>query len=104
MLNCSDITSPTDVGVSTSSQITIDPMASDNVDGNVSVVCSHTSDDTFSYGTTTVTCNATDSSTNTESCSFTVLVIGKGLSKSFENREVDLKIVANNYTFSLSER
>ena len=77
MLNCSDITFPTDLGLSTSSQLTIDPMASDNVDGDVSVVCSHTTDDIFSYGNTIVTCNATDSSLNTESCSFTVSVIGK---------------------------
>ena len=74
MLNCSDITSPTDTGVSTSSRVIIDTSASDNVDGDVSIVCSHTSNDTFSYGNTTVTCNATDSSANTENCTFIVSV------------------------------
>ena len=88
MLNCSDITSPTDTGVFTSSNVVIDPSASDNVDGDVSIVCSHTKNDTFSYGNTTVTCNATDSSANTENCTFIVSVIGKGNSKSSENQAI----------------
>ena len=88
MLNCSDITSPTDMGESTSSNIVIDPSASDNVDLDVSIVCSHTTNETFSYGNTTVTCNATDSSGNTENCTFIVSVIGKGNSKSSENQAI----------------
>ena len=88
MLNCSDITSPTDLGVSTSSNIVVDPSASDNVDGDVSIICSHTTDDTFSYGHTTVTCNATDSSANTENCAFIVSVIAKGNSKYSENQAI----------------
>ena len=76
MLNCSDITSSTDLGVSTSSNVTINPSASDNVDRNVTTVCSHTSNDIFSFGNTTVNCNATDNSANTENCTFRVSVIG----------------------------
>ena len=88
MLSCSDITSPTDTGVSTSSNVVINPSASDNVDGDVFIVCSHTKNDTFSYGNTTVTCNATDSSANTENCAFIVSVLAKGNSKYSENQAI----------------
>ena len=81
MLNCSNITSSTDQGVNTSSQITINPSASDNVDEEVSIVCSHTTHDNFTYGNTSVYCNATDNSENTEQCTFIVSVIGKENSK-----------------------
>jgi hypothetical protein len=47
------------------------PTASDNC-GLASVVCAPPSGSAFPVGTTTVTCTATDSSTNQASCSFTV--------------------------------
>ena len=77
MLNCSDIIYTTDTGDRTSTNVTIDPSASDNVDLMVSIVCSHTSNDTFDYGGTIVDCNATDDSGNVDNCTFTVWVIGR---------------------------
>ncbi|HJQ26123.1 MAG TPA: alpha-amylase family glycosyl hydrolase [Blastocatellia bacterium] len=47
------------------------PTASDNCPG-VTVACVPPSGSTFTLGTTTVTCTATDTSGNTASCSFTV--------------------------------
>jgi hypothetical protein len=49
--------------------------ASDAVDGPVAVACSPTSGSTFSFGTTTVNCSATDSHNNTASGSFTITVV-----------------------------
>jgi hypothetical protein len=49
------------------------PTASDNCPG-VTVACSPPSGTCFAVGTTTVTCTATDTSSNTASCSFTVSV------------------------------
>ena len=84
-LNCRDVTSGTDFGLSSSSSVTINPNATDNVDDMVSVNCSHTSDDTFSFGKTNVTCEATDAAGNIGNCGFVVTVTGMGqlgLSKS----------------------
>jgi HYR domain-containing protein/putative Ig domain-containing protein len=49
------------------------PVVSDNCPG-VTFACSPASGSSFSVGTTTVTCTATDSSGNKSSCSFTVSV------------------------------
>ena len=84
-LICRDVTSSTDFGQSTSSSVTIKPNATDNVDDIVSVNCSHTSADTFSFGKTNVTCEATDAAGNIGNCRFVVTVTGMGklgLSKS----------------------
>jgi HYR domain len=48
--------------------------ANDNCDGTLSPTCTPASGSSFSKGTTTVTCSATDSSGNTGSCNFTVTV------------------------------
>ena len=77
-LNCRDITSGTDFGLSSSSSVTITPNATDNVDGIVSVICSHTSADTFPFGKTNVTCEATDAAGNIGNCIFVVNVTGMG--------------------------
>ena len=77
-LNCSDVTSGTDFGLSSSLSVTINPNATDNVDDMVSVNCSHTSDDIFSFGKTNVTCEATDAAGNIGNCSFVVTVTGMG--------------------------
>ena len=75
-LVCRDVTSGTDFGLSSSSSVTISPNATDNVDDGVSVNCSHTSDDTFLFGKTNVTCEASDAAGNIGTCSFVVTVTG----------------------------
>jgi HYR domain len=50
--------------------------ATDDVDGPVPVTCSPPSGSTFPIGTTTVSCTATDSSSNSASASFTIHVKG----------------------------
>ena len=75
-LNCRNVTSGTDLGLSSSSSVTLMPNATDNVDGIVSVTCSHTSSDTFPFGDTIVTCNATDGAGNVGYCTFVVTVTG----------------------------
>lgn len=52
----------------------IPPAAADNCDGVVPVLCIPASGSTFSAGTTTVICHVSDSSLNTNSCSFAVRV------------------------------
>ena len=75
-LNCRDETSETDLGSSSSSSVTIMPNATDNVGDIVSVTCTHTSNDTFPFGETNVTCRAIDAAGNIGSCSFVVAAIG----------------------------
>ncbi|HXF48734.1 MAG TPA: HYR domain-containing protein, partial [Verrucomicrobiae bacterium] len=50
------------------------PATSDNCAGPVSVVCTPPAGSVFQFGTTTVTCVATDGAGNQESCSFTVTI------------------------------
>lgn len=52
--------------------------ATDAVDGLMSVACDHASGDTFSLGTTTVSCSATDAAGNPASGSFDVTVRDTG--------------------------
>ena len=75
-LNCPDKTIGTDLGQSFSSMVTFMPNATDNVDGIVSVNCTHTSADIFPLGETNVTCEASDAAGNTVYCSFVVTVTG----------------------------
>ncbi len=59
----------------TGAAVTFAPTASDNVDASVLVLCSISSGSTFSIGTTTVTCTATDAAGNTAiPVTFTVTV------------------------------
>ena len=51
------------------------PTATDNIDGSVSVDCVPASGSTFVLGNTTVTCSATDGSSNTGTSTFTVEVV-----------------------------
>jgi hypothetical protein len=78
-----DMTPPTLVGMpanivvssTTPTVVTYtNPTATDNVDPSPSVVCSPASGSTFPFGTTTVTCTATDDSGNQTTGSFTVTV------------------------------
>jgi hypothetical protein len=50
------------------------PIATDNCSGVGSVICTPASGSTFPKGTSTVTCNVSDASGNSNSCSFTVTV------------------------------
>ena len=75
-LNCLDVTIGTDPGLNFSSMVTIMPNATDNVDGIVSVTCTHTSDDEFPFGETNVTCQASDAAGNIGYCNFVVTVTG----------------------------
>jgi hypothetical protein len=73
------VTAPANVSTSTNdpSGTTVtygDATANDIVDGSITPTCSPASGSKFPVGTTTVTCNATDSHGNTGSASFTVTV------------------------------
>jgi hypothetical protein len=72
------LTVPGDFTVTTGSAggtvVTYSASATDNVDGPLTPSCSPASGTTFPVGTTTVTCTATDSHSNTDSASFHVTV------------------------------
>lgn len=51
------------------------PLATDNIDGPVVVVCLPTTGSTFGLGNTTVTCTASDASSNIQTSTFVVNVI-----------------------------
>ena len=54
--------------------ITFNPQAIDNIDGLITPTCSPASGSVFAIGTTEVVCTATDSSGNTASNSFNVII------------------------------
>lgn len=68
-----NITQSTDAGKCDAVVTYTSPSATDNCSG-VTVACSPASGTAFVKGTTTVTCSATDDSSNTDSCAFTVTV------------------------------
>ncbi|MBI1850588.1 MAG: HYR domain-containing protein [Planctomycetes bacterium] len=55
--------------------VTYTVTANDACDPNPLIVCAPSSGSVFSFGTTTVNCSATDGSSNSSSCSFTVTVV-----------------------------
>jgi hypothetical protein len=61
--------------------VTYSASATDAIDGPVPVTCDPPSGSTFPIGTTTVTCTATDSSGNTATATFQVVVGGPVLSQ-----------------------
>ncbi|HYC94021.1 MAG TPA: HYR domain-containing protein [Thermoanaerobaculia bacterium] len=68
---------PRDIGVSgpaSGATVTYQAAAHDAVDGNVGVSCAPASGSLFPRGTTTVTCNASDSRQNSSTGTFTVTV------------------------------
>ncbi len=69
-----NISQGTDVGVCTATVSYSAPTFADNCSG-VTASCTPASGSTFSAGTTTVTCTATDGASNTTPCTFTVSVI-----------------------------
>jgi parallel beta-helix repeat protein len=70
-----NITVSTDAGQCTKANVTYTPTATDNCDPNPAVSCTPPSGSTFSLGTTTVNCTATDASGLSSSCSFKVKVL-----------------------------
>ncbi|HEV7485060.1 MAG TPA: HYR domain-containing protein [Thermoanaerobaculia bacterium] len=62
--------------ISTTPLVTYVVTATDAVDGSIPVTCSPTSGSTFAAGTTTISCQATDSHANTGFGSFRVTVTG----------------------------
>ena len=81
ILNCPNISSTTDGGLNSSSTVLLNPTVTDNVDFHVDVICSHTSDDIFLIGDTTVNCSSTDAASlvNTDTCRFVVTVRGENV-------------------------
>jgi hypothetical protein len=69
-----DIDVNADAGDCTAVVTWTDPTATDNCDTTPTVVCSPVSGSTFSGGTTTVTCTATDDCLNESECTFDVTV------------------------------
>lgn len=72
------VTVPSDITQSTTDSngmtVSFTVIATDNIDGTITPTCTPVSDSLFPIGTTTVTCTATDSSSNTGSDSFTVTI------------------------------
>src|ERR1051325_7339992 len=62
------------ITTNTSETVTWTASATDAIDGSVTVHCSPVSGSSFSLGTTTVQCSATDSHANTGTASFTVTI------------------------------
>ena len=75
-LTCPNVTSTTDDGLNTSSSVMFNPSATDNVDTDVTVNCSHTSDDAFLIEHTMVNCMSRDNAGNSGTCHFVVTVTG----------------------------
>ena len=76
ILNCPNISSTTDEGLNASSTVLLKSTATDNVDFHLDVICSHSSEDIFLIGDTTVNCSSTDAAENTDTCLFVVTVTG----------------------------
>lgn len=72
------LTLPGDITVDATTELGADVVytitATDDVDGDIAVSCAPASGSTFAIGITTVTCTATDSSLNTATGSFDVIV------------------------------
>ena len=76
ILNCQNLTSTTDEGLNSSSTVLLTSTATDNVNHHLDVICSHSSEDIFLIGDTTVNCSSTDAAGNTETCIFVATVTG----------------------------
>ncbi|XP_022111822.1 uncharacterized protein LOC110991038 [Acanthaster planci] len=71
------MTVPTDKGEPNAAAPYTTPTATDNVDGSVQVTCDPASNAPIGIGETTVTCSATDSSSNKHACQFKITVQDK---------------------------
>jgi HYR domain-containing protein len=77
VLHCPlDIVSEADADECSKSNVTFNATAIDNCPG-VTLICSPPSGSTFALGTNTVICVATDASSNTNGCSFTIVVVDR---------------------------
>ena len=63
-------------GLNSSSTVLLSSTATDNVDFQLDVICSHLSEDIFLIGDTTVNCSSTDAAGNTDTCLLVVTVTG----------------------------
>ena len=63
-------------GLNSSSTVLLSSTATDNVDFHLDVICSHSSEDIFLIGDTTVNCSSTDAAGNTDTCLLVVTVTG----------------------------
>ena len=80
ILNCPNKSSTTDEGLNSSSTVLLNSTATDNVDFHLDVNCSHSSEDIFLIGDTTVNCSSTDAEGNTDTCLLVVTVTGVNMS------------------------
>ncbi|XP_030851588.1 hyalin-like [Strongylocentrotus purpuratus] len=80
ILNCLNISSTTDEGLNSSSTVLLSSTATDNVDSDLDVNCSHSSEDIFLIGDTTVNCSSLNAAGNTETCLLVVTVTGVNMS------------------------
>jgi hypothetical protein len=71
-----DIVSEADANECSKSNVTFNATALDNCPG-VTVICTPPSGSTFALGTNTVICVATDASSNSNSCSFTITIVDR---------------------------
>ena len=83
ILNCPNISSTTDKGLNSSSTVLLSSTATDNVDFQLDVICSHLSEDIFLIGDTTVNCSSTDAAGNTDTCLLVVTVTGVNMNHLF---------------------
>ena len=65
-----------DERLNSSSTVLLNSTATDNVDFHLVVICSHSSEDIFLIGDTTVNCSSTDAAGNTDTCLLVVTVTG----------------------------
>ena len=73
---CPNISSTTDEGRNSSSTVLLNSTATDDKDFHLDVNCSHSSQDTYPIGDTTVNCSSTDDAGNTGTCLLVVTVTG----------------------------
>ena len=76
ILNCPNISSTTDERLNSSSTVLLNSTATDNVDFHLDVICSHSSEDIFLNGDTSVNCSSTDAAGNTDTCLLVVTITG----------------------------
>ena len=76
ILYCPNIFSTTDEGLNSSSTVLLNSTATNDKDSHLDVICSHSSQDTYPIGDTTVNCSSTDDAGNTGTCLLVVTVTG----------------------------
>ena len=76
ILYCPNISSTTDEGRNSSSTVLLNSTATNVKDFHLEVNCSHSSQDTYLIGDTTVNCSSTDDAGNTGTCLLVVTVTG----------------------------